>query len=415
MTALAQVLKLIDASHADSLQRLFELLTIPSISTDPAFAKDCQAAADWCRATLEDIGFSAEVIATNGHPVVVAHDRDKPDPKKPHVLFYGHYDVQPVDPLAEWESPPFEPRRQGNNLYARGASDMKGQIMAALNALQALRQASGSTDDLPIRFKFLFEGEEEEDGRRKQDIEQPAPPGDDLVKTVHRPGRRENVAGRLEPAGHHLGRPPAAAQGRHAEGEHDADAGASIGLLTTTTGGTGAFTDRHISYFEGRNIVIVAHADGAGRAEAEKRAAVLHPKAANVKIVEIPGCKDLAEGIDDGVGAETFQILVEAATAWRPATGADILEDIEHILRRFVALEEAEFGENQKDSGGGCFMKTKLLANFNRPHSLVGRSKSQEDFQGFFDRIGFLGRKSHIMQLLYYNVRLFLYIFKVSL
>ena len=70
-------------------------------------------------------------------------------------------DVQPVDPLEEWENPPFEPRRKGNNLYARGASDMKGQILASLNALQAIRQASVRPEDLPINFKFLFEGEEE--------------------------------------------------------------------------------------------------------------------------------------------------------------------------------------------------------------------------------------------------------------
>ena len=157
MTALAQVLKLIDASHADSLQRLFELLTIPSISTDPAFAKDCQAAADWCRATLEDIGFSAEVIATNGHPVVVAHDRDKPDPKKPHVLFYGHYDVQPPDPLDLWESPPFEPSVRDGNLYARGATDDKGQVFSIVKAFEAVSRDGQP----PVNIRFLIEGQEE--------------------------------------------------------------------------------------------------------------------------------------------------------------------------------------------------------------------------------------------------------------
>lgn len=102
---LPEVLKRIDANHDDSLARLFELLSIPSVSTDPAFAPECRRAAEWCAAALSDIGFTAEVIPTTGHPMVVARGRDKPDGTKPHVLFYGHYDVQPPTPWTSGNRP----------------------------------------------------------------------------------------------------------------------------------------------------------------------------------------------------------------------------------------------------------------------------------------------------------------------
>ena len=108
MTELSPVLDRADRNLDDSLDRLFRLVRIKSISTDPAFKADCRAAAEWLVATLADIGFDASIRDTAGHPMVVAHHAGATD-DAPHVLFYGHYDVQPVDPIELWENDPFAP------------------------------------------------------------------------------------------------------------------------------------------------------------------------------------------------------------------------------------------------------------------------------------------------------------------
>ena len=156
--SLDAVLARIDADLDQSLDRLFALLRIPSISTDPAFDADVARAAQWLVDELNAIGFAASVRPTTGHPMVVAHGGET----GPHILFYGHYDVQPVDPLSLWDRDPFDPEIQdtpkGRVIRARGAVDDKGQLMTFIEACRAWKAETGT---LPARVTFFFEGEEE--------------------------------------------------------------------------------------------------------------------------------------------------------------------------------------------------------------------------------------------------------------
>jgi acetylornithine deacetylase/succinyl-diaminopimelate desuccinylase-like protein len=153
------VLSKIDENLDASLARLFELMRIQSISTDPAYAAECRKAAEWLVRDLSSIGFSASVRDTTGHPMVVAHH----DGEGPHVLFYGHYDVQPVDPLNLWEAGPFDAmlrtRADGSKeIFGRGSADDKGQLMTFVEACRAYKSVHGK---LPCKVTILFEGEEE--------------------------------------------------------------------------------------------------------------------------------------------------------------------------------------------------------------------------------------------------------------
>jgi acetylornithine deacetylase/succinyl-diaminopimelate desuccinylase-like protein len=152
----------IDADIHDSLDRLFAFLAIPSVSTDPAYATECQRAAEWLASDLRSIGFEAGTRPTPGHPMVVAHYRGAGD-GAPHVLFYGHYDVQPVDPLPLWETPPFQPSIRtmpdgSKRILGRGSADDKGQLMTFVEACRAMIATSGR---LPVNVTILSEGEEE--------------------------------------------------------------------------------------------------------------------------------------------------------------------------------------------------------------------------------------------------------------
>jgi acetylornithine deacetylase/succinyl-diaminopimelate desuccinylase-like protein len=163
-TELQTVLDYADAHMDESLERLFELIRIPSVSTVSAHSDDCRAAAQWLADQLGVLGFEASVRPTEGHPMVVGH---KTDAAGPHVLFYGHYDVQPVDPLVLWETDPFEPTLKpapngDTHIVGRGASDDKGQLLTFIEACRAWKMATGT---LPIKVSMLFEGEEESGSR----------------------------------------------------------------------------------------------------------------------------------------------------------------------------------------------------------------------------------------------------------
>lgn len=164
MTDVTTVLAAADGAFDQSLARLFTLLRIPSISTDPAHSGDCRKAAEAIVGELSALGFEAAARPTPGRPMVVAHYTPKDAPAKtPHVLFYGHYDVQPADPLELWKTPPFEPVvTKGSDgierMYGRGTADDKGQFMTFVEAARAWISATGS---LPVKATFLIEGEEE--------------------------------------------------------------------------------------------------------------------------------------------------------------------------------------------------------------------------------------------------------------
>ena len=151
-------LNYLDHNKDESLKRLFDILKIPSISTQEKYSKDCLNAANWFVEQLQDIGFDASIRETNGHPMVVAHFEQE----GPHFLFYGHYDVQPIDPIELWNHDPFEPKieksHNGEIIKARGASDDKGQVMTFIEACRAHIKTSGT---LPCKISILLEGEEE--------------------------------------------------------------------------------------------------------------------------------------------------------------------------------------------------------------------------------------------------------------
>ncbi|QDU96961.1 dipeptidase [Lignipirellula cremea] len=157
--------------HREAFENdLCDLLRIPSVSTDSSYRKDVRRAGDWVAEQFRRLNFKTEVISTDRHPIVYAESA--PVPGKPVALVYGHYDVQPPDPLNEWTTPPFEPSIRNGNLYARGATDDKGQMLTHVKAVQAWIETRG---ELPMQVKFLIEGEEEVGSESLNDwLEDPA-------------------------------------------------------------------------------------------------------------------------------------------------------------------------------------------------------------------------------------------------
>ena len=150
-------IKYANEHNNDFLEDLKDFLRIPSVSTDPQYTENMQQCAKWLKNHIKRMGIeNSNIIETDGHPIVYAEGNI--DASKPTVLVYGHYDVQPADPVSEWDSAPFEPTIRENNIYARGACDDKGQVFAVLKALESILN-TGS--ELKYNIKLLFEGEEE--------------------------------------------------------------------------------------------------------------------------------------------------------------------------------------------------------------------------------------------------------------
>lgn len=152
-----KIIHYIRSRRQQYIEELFQLLRIPSVSTDPDHAKDMATCSEILAKHLNTLGMKkVEIMPTDGHPVVYAEWLEAPG--MPTILVYGHYDVQPPEPFEQWESPPFEPEIRDGRIYARGASDDKGQLFAHIKAVEAYLQEHAS---LPVNLKFLFEGEEE--------------------------------------------------------------------------------------------------------------------------------------------------------------------------------------------------------------------------------------------------------------
>ncbi len=150
------MLQYIDGRRKQHEAELIELLQIPSVSADPAFAADVKRAAEWVQRRLQGMGLAAELITTGGHPILYAES--PPMPGAPVALVYGHYDVQPPDPLDEWITPPFEPAVRDGKVFARGATDDKGQMLTHVESVAAWLAVAKK---VPLQVKFVIEGEEE--------------------------------------------------------------------------------------------------------------------------------------------------------------------------------------------------------------------------------------------------------------
>ena len=164
-TMISPLTAFVERERPRLLADLSEWLRIPSISAQPEHAADCGKAAAWISTRLQRLGFSVETLRTGGHPILWAVGPQVPG--APTVLCYGHYDVQPPDPIDEWVSPPFQPTVRDGNLYARGAADDKGQVFTVVAALEGLKATQGS---FPVNLRFLIEGEEETGSKGLTDL-----------------------------------------------------------------------------------------------------------------------------------------------------------------------------------------------------------------------------------------------------